>query len=168
MDESVINLVVQVEPAAPIPRERLEKAIRWLLLREGVEGATLSVVLTDDDTVRALNDQYRGVDAVTDVLSFGADRDSQSGEDADLGDLIIAVPYLTRQAEAQNHAFDDELLLTVVHGALHLLGYDHDSRDHEEAMWTLQAEALDVAEVLIEVLRFFEDGADHDAAGEAG
>lgn len=167
MDDRVINVVVQVQPPAPIPRGQLEQTIRWLLGRVGMPDAMLSVVLTGDETVQALNRQYRDVDAPTDVLSFAAASDELSDERGDLGDLIVAVPYLARQAAALNHTFEDELLLAVVHGTLHLLGYDHDSRERERAMWALQAEALAVANVQLEVPRFFEDG-EHDEPKEAG
>lgn len=159
MDESPINLVVQVEPPEPVPVERLEATIRWLLEHEGAApGASLSLVLSDDETVHDLNRQYRGVDAPTDVLSFTVEHDAPFEDDTDLGDLIIAVPYLARQAKAQGHTFADELLLAAIHGTLHLLGYDHDTRENEDAMWTIQAQALAVAGVQIDVPRFFEGG----------
>ena len=159
MDESPINLVVQVEPPEPVPVERLEAAIRWLLEHEGAApDASLSLVLSDDETVHDLNRQYRGVDAPTDVLSFTVEHDAPFEDDTDLGDLIIAVPYLARQAKAQGHTFADELLLAAIHGTLHLLGYDHDTRENEDAMWTIQAQALAAAGVQIDVPRFFEGG----------
>lgn len=159
MDESVINVVEQVQLPEPIPLERLEAAIRWLLLHENAApGAALSLVLAADETVHALNRQYRGVDAPTDVLSFPVEHEAPFEDAADLGDLIIAVPYLARQAAAQGHAFGDELILAAVHGTLHLLGYDHDSREHEDTMWAIQARALEVARVPINVPRFFEGG----------
>lgn len=160
MDDELINLVVQVEPPEPVPVDRLEAAIRWLLQRENVTpDSSLSIVLSDDETVRALNQQYRGVDAPTDVLSFPVETAAPFEDASDLGDLIIAVPYLAHQATAQNHTFADELILAVIHGTLHLLGYDHDSREREDAMWNVQAEALAVAQVQIDVPRFFEGGA---------
>lgn len=159
MDESLINVVVQVEPPEPLPMERLEAAVRWLLEHEGASpGASLSLVLSDDETVHGLNRQYRGVDAPTDVLSFPVEHDAPFEDDTDLGDLIIAVPYLARQAEGQGHTFADELLLAAIHGTLHLLGYDHDTRENEDAMWAVQARALAVAGVQIDVPRFFEGG----------
>jgi len=168
MGDRVINFVVQMKPPERIPRTRLEQAVRWLVDRLGVSGATLSIVLTDDETVRALNRQYRSMDVPTDVLSFAAVSEDRTGEEADLGDLIIAVPYVARQAAAQGHTFSDELLLAAIHGTLHLLGFDHDSAQHEQAMWALQAEALAAADVHIEVPRFFEDDAPLDEREEAG
>lgn len=167
MDDRMINLVIQNEPPERIPHAQIEETIRWLLHRVDAPDATLSVVLADDETVQALNRQYRGIDAPTDVLSFGAGREEPADDASDLGDLIIAAPHLARQAAAQNHAFGDELLLAIVHGTLHLLGYDHDNRAHEEAMWRLQAEALAAANVQIDVPRFFEDDAQHGADEEA-
>lgn len=160
-----INLIVETETAHTVPEARLVAAIRWLLSRENVPPESgLSVVLAGDETVRALNRKYRGIDGPTDVLSFPAESD-ESPDDADyLGDLVIAAPYLARQAEAEGHTFDDEFLLAAIHGTLHLLGYDHDSPASQETMWAVQAEALAAAGVSIVVARFsFDDSSDNDS-----
>jgi probable rRNA maturation factor len=59
-----------------------------------------------------------------------------------LGDLIIALPYTQRRAAELGHALEDELILLVVHGTLHLLGYDHDTAENQARMWQKQAELL--------------------------
>jgi len=160
-----INIVAQVATPFPMPAERLADAVSALLEREGVApGASVSIVLADDATVRALNQQYRGIDRPTDVLSFRAEASGLPAE-PELGDLIIALPYLERQAEAEGHAFADELLLAVIHGTLHLLGYDHDSPSSQDRMWTLQAEALAAAGVTLTVPRYEFDA---DAPGDVG
>lgn len=159
-----INLMVQVEMAHSIPEARLAAAIRWLLSRENaLPESGLSVVLVGDEAVRALNREYRGIDRPTDVLSFPAEAGESPDDAGYLGDLVIAAPYLARQAEAEGHTFGDELLLAVIHGTLHLLGYDHDSLASQETMWTIQAEALAAAGVPIVVPRFsFDDSSDGD------
>ena len=104
----------------------------------------LSIVLSDDNHLQNLNRQFLGIDAPTDVLSFPADEpepdpDSQVQY---LGDIIISYPRALSQASAGGHALLDELRLLVVHGVLHLLGYDHADEDEKAAMWAVQAEIL--------------------------
>ncbi|MBR3498525.1 MAG: rRNA maturation RNase YbeY [Selenomonadaceae bacterium] len=95
----------------------------------GVENAELSVTLTDDEHIHALNKKFRGIDRATDVLSF-AFRESEEPEvlGADfeiLGDVIISLERAKIQAEEFGHSFLREVIFLEVHGLLHLLGYDH-------------------------------------------
>jgi probable rRNA maturation factor len=142
---------------ADFPTERVRDAIQYVLAKHEVEpGTALSIVVTDDEHVRQLNQQYRDVDAPTDILSFPADPLPVEVEDEPpyLGDLIIAYPYTMQQAAEAGHSMDDELVLLVIHGTLHLLDYDHDSAESEAVMWSEQAEALAAAGVTIKVPRF--------------
>lgn len=108
----------------------------------GSADGDLSLILGDDDQLHELNLQFRGVDAPTDVLSFpdGA-VDPDSGQPY-LGDILISVPRAEAQAAAGGHPLVDELQLLVVHGVLHLLGYDHTDEDEKARMWELQAQIL--------------------------
>src|SRR5258708_8022511 len=146
------------------PVQGVMAAIRYVLSRhEAATGSELTVVVTSDEQVRQMNAQYRGVDAVTDILSFPADPlpAEIEGEAPYLGDLIIAYPYTAPQAQAAGHTLDDELLLLVIHCTLHLLGFDHDDEAHQDAMWQEQSDALAAAGVAIDVPRFtFEDDRD--------
>jgi probable rRNA maturation factor len=143
------------------PTDRVIDAIRVVLDRHEVDaGTAVTVVVTDDEHVRQLNVEFRDVDAPTDILSFPADPlpEEIEGEDPYLGDLIIAYPYTQHEAEEAGHDINDELVLLVVHGTLHLLGYDHDNDDNQNHMWTEQAEILAQLGVPIEVPRFtFDD-----------
>jgi probable rRNA maturation factor len=80
----------------------------------------MTVALVSDVRVRTLNQQYRGIDKATDVLSFPA------GEPDYLGDVVIAVGVARRQAREAGHALRTELRVLALHGLLHLLGYDHE------------------------------------------
>ena len=113
---------------------------------EGRDGE-LTLVITDDTQVRELNRTYRGVDATTDVLAFG------DSEEADLfvsspddpvyfGDIVVSHPKALEQATARDHSIEEELSLLVVHGALHLLGYDHENGSRKEEMLRAQITAL--------------------------
>jgi probable rRNA maturation factor len=129
----------------PFDRAILERAAQETLqrLRPGSE-LDLSIVLSDDEQLQSLNRQFLGIDAPTDVLSFPADEpepdpDSQVQY---LGDILISYPRAMAQARSGGHALVDELQLLIVHGALHLLGYDHATQDEKAAMWAVQAEIL--------------------------
>jgi probable rRNA maturation factor len=146
VEESVEALV----PAGAL--ERIEAAAVAALRHEGLEDASLSIVLTDDGEVQALNRDYRSVDAPTDVLSFAAHEGEEPLHDLppdlahllgrEQGDVFIALPYASRQAERFGNPLEDELLLLAVHGVLHLLGYDHATDDEEAALWALQERIL--------------------------
>jgi probable rRNA maturation factor len=90
----------------------------------------LSLVLTDDETIARLNRVYRGVDAPTDVLSFpqlDPAAAAPEGAPAMLGDIVVSLPRAAKQAEEYGHSYRRELGFLLVHGLLHLLGYDHEN-----------------------------------------
>jgi probable rRNA maturation factor len=100
-------------------------------------------VVTDSETIKELNQQYRGINAPTDVLSFEniPDPDFPEVDQAAsgyLGDIIIAYPVAEAQALAAGHAPQDELILLAVHGLLHLLGFDHETSENKQQMWDIQ------------------------------
>lgn len=149
--------MIQVDEAFTelVDQENLRAVIDHLLQQVGQPTAELTLVVTDDAAVQALNRDYRGVDAPTDVLSFAAQEEADDAPElADLppelaaelanylGDVIIAYPYATRQATQYQNSVAAELRLLAVHGVLHLLGYDHATPDEEAAMWTLQSTIL--------------------------
>jgi probable rRNA maturation factor len=101
--------------------------------------AELSVVLASNRTTAALNRQWRGQDRPTNVLSFPAPKRAHSraatrGAPRHLGDIVIAYETTAAEARAERKAFDHHLAHLAVHGFLHLLGYDHESRAEAEAM----------------------------------
>jgi probable rRNA maturation factor len=108
----------------------------------------LSVVLVSDERIRRLNKEYRGYDAITDVLSFSSDlseieNPDQENEIQYLGDIIISFPQASRQADQGNHSVGSEIALLTIHGVLHLLGFDHDTQASKQRMWFLQNMLLD-------------------------
>jgi probable rRNA maturation factor len=118
------------------------QALRLSASPAATGGTGLSIVIGDDAQLQELNRQFLGLDAPTDVLSFPADEvDPDSGERY-LGDVIISLPRAAAQAEAAGHSVQDELQLLVVHGVLHLLGFDHADPDEKERMWGIQAQVL--------------------------
>ncbi len=110
----------------------------------GTDAAQMSLLITDDATVHGLNAQFRGLDEVTDVLSFSAahsghwEGEAEPPEDTDgfdfvmppgepspLGEVIVSYPQAERQAEERGAPLEHELALLVIHGVLHLAGHDH-------------------------------------------
>ncbi len=113
-----------------------------VLEHEGVAAGDLTIVLTDDNAIRELNLRYAELDRSTDVLSF---EDSSLDPETDriyYGDVVISVPAAVRQAKTANLSLQEELTLLTVHGALHLLGYDHAQAPDKERMWTTQTAIL--------------------------
>ncbi len=119
-------------------------ATRALQAENCAENTEVSVLLTDDEGIRALNVEYRGVDGPTDVLSFSQHEgeDEFASEENLLGDLVISVETAKRQAKEQGRAIEAEVHMLVVHGLLHLLGYDHAEPDEAERMFARQNELL--------------------------
>jgi len=99
----------------------------------GLENEELSILLTDDEEMRSLNRDYRGKDKPTDVLSF-SQTEGEFGEVGGgvLGDIVISLDTARRQAEEKGHSFEKEIDVLLIHGALHLAGYDHE-RGKKEA-----------------------------------
>jgi rRNA maturation RNase YbeY len=107
--------------------------------------AGVSVLLVGDRKMRELNLSYRGIDRTTDVLSFSQlEGTSMVHGAADLGDIVISPAQAARQAAERGESFDQELTLLLVHGLLHLIGYDHEkSRYQDRKMKIKEKELLD-------------------------
>jgi probable rRNA maturation factor len=127
----------------------LESIARRVLEAEGVGTAELSVAVTDNETVRSLNREYAGEDAVTDVLSFSQREGEELAAPPDgvplLGEVIIAYPRAARQAKARSEAPEAEVARLLVHGILHLLGYDHAQPEEERRMRAREEELVRAA-----------------------
>jgi probable rRNA maturation factor len=140
----------------------LQRAAQAVLKRHDVlPDSIITVVLMNDEEMRALNRQHRGVDRPTDVLSFPADAlPDEIAESPYLGDVLIAYPYTQAQAEHEGFTLADSLVLMVVHGTLHLLGYDHDTPENRADMWDIQAEVLAELGIPPGIVPAYEDDAD--------
>ncbi len=103
----------------------------------------LSLSFVSPETIQELNRNYRDVDSVTDVLSFSSDGeiDPETGKEY-LGDIIICMERAQLQAEKSGHPVENEISLLLIHGILHLLGYDHTTDAEQEEMWKLQDQYL--------------------------
>jgi probable rRNA maturation factor len=135
--------MIHVESEFPFPENLLEQAARLALEHESESlDVELSIILSDDARLHELNLNYLGVDAATDVLSFPASETDPETGARYIGDILISVPRAQTQAEAAGHPLEAEVQLLVVHGVLHLLGYDHARAREKARMWKAQAEIL--------------------------
>jgi probable rRNA maturation factor len=126
-----VEVLVQEGPghaALPAPPHRLERSARAALAAAGVEDGHLAIVLVDAAEIRRLNREHRGRDTPTDVLSFPIDERAPAGGPRELGDVVICPGHTEDLAEA------------VVHGVLHLCGYDHETDDGQ--MLALQDQVM--------------------------
>ena len=103
----------------------------------------MTIVIDEDQTIHQLNRDYLGIDTPTDVLSFYAHELDPDTGNIYLGDVIVSLPRAKVQAEIAGHSLEAEVLLLVIHGTLHLLGYDHDTCENKSEMWLAQQSILD-------------------------
>lgn len=153
-------VLVQFSANLPTPdtltAEELQIAAYEVLRQnDAPEDSYLSLIISTDEHLQDLNEKYRGINVPTDVLSFPSDPLPQGvGEEDEggyLGDVIIGLPYVVRRAVAEGHELKAEIKLLVVHGVLHLLGYDHDTPENQSEMWALQAQALSALGIRLDV-----------------
>lgn len=120
-------------------RELMTRALATAFEYEGVEGdGEVSVTFVSDAGIRKYNREFRGIDRATDVLSFpqvedGDIEEAFDGERYQLGDVVLSLERAAAQAELYGHSFEREAAFLCVHSALHLMGYDHELGECEEA-----------------------------------
>jgi len=118
--------------ARSIVRRAVAQAATQVAATASTTGTELAIVLTDDSAIRQLNRLWRGIDAATNVLSFPSKQTAD--EPAHLGDIVLAYETIAREASAEGKPFAHHLAHLVVHGFLHLIGYDHEKDSDAEAM----------------------------------
>ena len=120
-------LVLNRQRRHAVPLNRLRRFALGLAGRARAEAADFSVLLTTDRTIRRYNCRFRGKDESTDVLSFPGRDSLPDGVDKPyLGDMMISVETAYRQALTRNHSLEREICTLMIHGWLHLLGFDHE------------------------------------------
>jgi len=132
---------------SPVPEDEICSDCDLVLREEGVvRDCMVSISVVDDDRIRSLNDEWRGRDAATDVISLECERpddpDLAPGEPCELGDIVLAPAYIASQSARFNTTPGDEFRLLLVHGMLHLLGYDHVREEDAVVMEAREDELL--------------------------
>lgn len=140
---NIIHMEVSVGLDARIPPAVLERAALETLRQQSVSDSDLTLVLSNDDAIRVLNRDFLGNDTPTDVLSFPSAETDPETNRRYLGDVIISLPRARIQAEEAGHPLEAEVQLLTVHGALHLLGYDHAEAEEKTRMWAAQTQILE-------------------------
>ncbi|MDT4761534.1 rRNA maturation RNase YbeY [Sphaerochaeta sp. PS] len=138
------------------PEELVQQRVSSILETLGVEPCELSVSFVSDDEIQELNKTYRDRDETTDILSFVQDDevedfswpelvyedDAQPAEIRVLGDMVLSLDTLKRNAQSFSVETDEELFRLLIHGVLHLLGFDHATNDESEPMLVQQEQLL--------------------------
>ena len=127
------------EPAA---EKTIHAAIAEAAAALGKPAGEIAVLLTDDETIRALNRDWRGIDQATNVLSFPSAAPNPQAGPPMLGDIVIAYQTLARESTDEGRAFLHHLSHLTVHGFLHLMGYDHQNDSEADAMERLESTIL--------------------------
>jgi probable rRNA maturation factor len=147
-DRITVDVDVQIAPAyrTSLSSSRLRAVAEAVLHAEGTAGH-VTLVVTDDQGVRELNRDFLGTDAPTDVLAFSAMEDdgpfvAAPETHAYLGDVIVSYPRAVEQSAELGHSVQQELDLLIVHGLLHILGYDHAEPEDKALMWARQEQVL--------------------------
>ncbi len=148
-----INVLVDETLEASVDAGWLEGIARRVLAAEKIGAKSeMGLVISSGERVQQLNRDYRQLDEPTDVLAFSArdEADSPFIPPPDgilhLGEVIISYPQAVLQAEERGHPLEKELSILVIHGLLHLLGYDHEESDDERRMQAREKELLEFVE----------------------
>ena len=123
---------------------KINDFLNFVVKKEKLEKCFFNIILVDNNYIKKLNSKYRGINSYTDVISFALEdnKDEVTLEFRILGDIYISIDKAKIQALEYGHSFLRELSFLSIHGLLHLLGYDHMSKDEEEIMFKKQDELL--------------------------
>lgn len=153
-----LRLAWNIDAEINVPADWIDK-LKVILHKagelEGIASGEVALTFTDDEGIRGMNREYRGIDAPTDVLSFPMremgreempihydEADLPEGEDELLGDIVISVERAMAQSKEYGHSIEREIGFLFVHGFLHLLGYDHQDEVSEQGMFAKQERIL--------------------------
>jgi len=144
----MIHIEVSESFQAEVNKSTLHFAAQKTLEHQAVPlSSGLAILITTDQQIRDLNSRFRGMDTPTDVLSFNLNQLDPDENTQYLGDVVISYPTASAQAQTYGHTVTDELQLLIVHGILHLLGYDHAKPADKTLMWSVQNEILSILEL---------------------
>lgn len=125
--------------------EILKDFINYAASNLGLKNVMFNVIIINDNTIHKINKEYRNIDRPTDVITFALEDNKmiETPEVRVLGDIYISYDKVKSQAKEYNHSTKREICFLAVHGLLHLLGYDHMTKEDEEKMFGLQKELLE-------------------------
>lgn len=128
--------IANLQQAVEIDENMVYRLISFVLREEDIEEAEISIAFVDEEEIKKLNEEYRKIPEPTDVLAFLYEVTPYI-----VGEIIVAPEYVERQARQYGVAFMKELTMLLIHGMLHLLGYEHEKSSREaDLMWRRQEE----------------------------
>jgi probable rRNA maturation factor len=148
-----ITVDIEIEDEAWTKAEPEAEALVWraaqavLDAHQDIEGQGIVILLADDDSVQALNRDFRQKDYATNVLSFPSPQGPEANPEGQIGDIALAFGVCQREAIEQGKSLAHHLQHLVAHGVLHLLGYDHEGDEEAESMEALEREILATLDV---------------------
>lgn len=124
--------------------DELSKLFPFLANYFNLENIIANVIIVDNNKIHEINKEYRNIDRETDVISFALEDDKTINDSPIrvLGDIYISIDKAKEQAQEYNHSLKRELCFLMTHGFLHLLGYDHMTKEDEEIMFPMQEKIL--------------------------
>ncbi len=129
-----------------IDTNKLKEFISFVVNKENLDKAIFNIIFVDNEEIRNINKTYRNIDDYTDVISFALEdnKDDYNCAYRVLGDIYISIDKAIIQADTYNHSLEREICFLAIHGLLHLLGYDHMTKEDEEIMFKLQEDYLNL------------------------
>lgn len=139
----MIELQINESQRPGIDTNYIEYAIISVLSIHAKEDTDITLRFTDNSEISVLNQNYRGNSKATDVLAFNQDFLNPENGRYYLGDIVISIDMARQQAHQHGHSLNDECAFLAIHGVLHLLGYDHDTLERKQHMWSTQKEIFE-------------------------
>ena len=132
-----------------VDKDLLNKVADYAMMSEDVNNGVVNIIIVDNKKIREINKEYRKIDKETDVISFALEDDDTFIElpIRVLGDIYISIDRVKLQAKDYGHSEKREICFLVVHGILHLLGYDHMNTSDEKVMFSKQDKILDELDI---------------------
>ena len=132
-----------------VDKDLLNKVADYAMMSEDVNNGVVNIIIVDNKRIREINKEYRKIDKETDVISFALEDDDTFIElpIRVLGDIYISIDKVKVQASEYGHSEKREICFLVVHGILHLLGYDHMNASDEKVMFSKQEKILDELDI---------------------
>lgn len=141
-EKNIIHINIEKDYRNLVDQARLKFIANTVLIYFGKNDFEFTISIVGEKKIRELNINFRSIDSITDVLSFSANEMNPETRKKYIGDVIISYPIAEKQSLSLHHQISDELGLLTIHGVLHLLGYDHESKEKEKKMFAVQSKFI--------------------------
>lgn len=142
MSQKIPEVIITNDNNYPLPKEIEGVVFSTLTYLQIDNNVSLSIAFVEEETIIELNNVFSGYAKSTDVLSFEAHIVDPGTGRLFLGDIVICYPFVLKQSTSIGNNLNDELLLMVIHGLLHLLGFSHENEKSKDKMWAVQSQIL--------------------------